>query len=225
VDRIEALAGADQQLFLSTHNSFVLNRLGLNSLLLLHKGAVAKLSDLPRDTVAYFRRLAGYDTLRIVLADRIALVEGPSDVIVLERAFMDATGKLASAAGIDVVSMNGLTFRRALEVCAGLGRRAVALRDNDDRSPEAIEEGLKDLLASGQRELLVSDPAGGATLEPQLIAANSAETLRRVLNLTSNTDVATWMRNNKTEAALRIFDSAEPLVYPDYITRAVDLLK
>lgn len=225
VERIEALAGTNQQLFLSTHNSFVLNRLGLDALLLLHAGAVSKFSDLPADTVKYFRKLAGYDTLRIVLADKVALVEGPSDAIVLERAFQDATGSLPRAHGIDVISMNGLTFRRALELCAGLKRTAIALRDNDNRSPEELEDELDGLLVAGERDLLVSDPESGPTLEPQLIAANSSQNLGTMLGLRADADVEKWMSNNKTEAALRIADADEKLNYPDYIAKAVALLQ
>jgi hypothetical protein len=33
------------------------------------------------------------------------------------------------------------------------------------------------------------------------------------------------MSRNKTEAALRIFDAEECITYPDYILRAVDLLR
>jgi putative ATP-dependent endonuclease of the OLD family len=62
IARIERLAGDDQQLFVTTHSSFVLNRLGVDKLLLLHGGGTSKLDDLDEDTVAYFRKLAGYDT-------------------------------------------------------------------------------------------------------------------------------------------------------------------
>ncbi|MDQ4144904.1 MAG: AAA family ATPase, partial [Actinomycetota bacterium] len=91
--RVESLATEDQQLFVTTHSSFVLNRLGLDKLLLLHRGHPAKLAALGDDTVAYFRKLPGFDTLRLVLARKLALVEGPSDAIVLERAIRDALGK------------------------------------------------------------------------------------------------------------------------------------
>ena len=43
--------------------------------------------------------------------------------------------------------------------------------------------------------------------------------------VTSGTDLPTWMSNNKTESAIRIFDSAESVTFPDYINEAVDLLQ
>jgi predicted ATP-dependent endonuclease of OLD family len=225
ITRIDALAGVEQQLFVTTHSSFVSNRLGLDRLVLLHDGQPAKLSNLGADTVAYFRKLAGYDTLRLVLARRLALVEGPSDAIVLERAFLDEVGKTPLEAGVDIISMGGLTFKRAFEVCACLDRDAVALQDNDGDTPDKVKASVAHLLSAGKRSLLVSDPTGGKTLEPQIIAVNDDALLRRALKVSAHADLLTWMTGDKTEAALRILDSAERIVFPDYITKAVALLQ
>lgn len=225
IARIAALSGDDQQLFVSTHSSFVLNRLGVDTLVLLHDGAAAKLSGLDPSTVAYFRKLSGYDTLRLVLADKAALVEGPSDAIILERAYRDATDNDPGDVGVDIISMGGLTFRRALELCARLDRQAVALHDNDGRTVDDVTSGFTDYLADGKRVLLVSDPAHGTTLEPQMAAINDGARLGTVLGLRSNADPTTWMTNNKTEAALRIFDSETALNYPTYVLEAVEYLR
>ncbi|WP_211238990.1 ATP-dependent nuclease [Massilia alkalitolerans] len=71
--RMERLAGEQQQLFISTHSSFVLNRLGLDALILMGVNTAAKLTELAPETVAYFKKLPGYDTLRIVLAKKVVL--------------------------------------------------------------------------------------------------------------------------------------------------------
>jgi putative ATP-dependent endonuclease of the OLD family len=225
VARIEDMAGDDQQLFVTTHSSFVLNRLGLQKLHLLSGGSSSNLTALGDDTADYFRKLPGYDTLRLVLASKLALVEGPSDEIVLERAFRDAMGKAPSEAGIDIVAMGGLTFKRALEVCTCLDRQTIALQDNDGKQPAEVRADVEHLLTDGRRDLLVSDPAKGKTLEPQIIAANSPDLLRRVLRVRRDADLLTWMTDNKTEAALRILDASESINYPDYVVKAVELLK
>jgi putative ATP-dependent endonuclease of OLD family len=225
VDRIATLAQPDQQLFVTTHSSFVLNRLGLDRLLLLHGGTATKLTELTSDTVNYFRKLAGYDTLRLVLAHKLALVEGPADCIVLERAYRDVTQRTPTADGVDIVTMGGLTFKRAFELCACLGRPAVGLQDNDGRSVEDVRSEVADFLEEGRRIHLVSDSASGRTLEPQIVRANSDSLLRSVLGRTNKADLETWMTNNKTEAALLIFDASESITFPDYINEAVGLLQ
>src|SRR5690606_5842746 len=87
LSRMESLAGEHQQLFITTHSSFVLNRLGLDTVHLLSGGTSLQLSGLSPETVAYFQKLPGHDTLRMVLAGKIVLVEGPSDEIIFERIF------------------------------------------------------------------------------------------------------------------------------------------
>lgn len=225
ISRIERLAGDDQQLFVTTHSSFVLNRLGIDKLLLLQGGTATKLADLGEDTVGYFRKLAGYDTLRLVLANKLALVEGPSDAIALERAYKDEVGRLPLEDGIDTVSMDGLTFKRALELCACLDRQAVAMQDNDGRSPDEVRGSVAHLLVGSKRIMLVSDPARGRTLEPQVCSANDERLLRRVLQVPARATLETWMTNNKTEWALRLIDSAEQITFPEYISQAVGLLR
>ncbi len=226
IARIAKLAADDQQIFISTHSSFVLNRLGLDRLILLHGGGVSKPDSLDETTVSYFRKLAGgYDTLRLVLAGKLVLVEGPSDEIVFERAYRDTTGVQPDAHGIDIVSMSGLTFARALELCAALDRDAVTLQDNDGRTPDEVKEPVAPYLADGKRVMFVSNAFGGTTLEPQIVSVNDVDDLRAILGITAQADVVTWMMNNKTEAALKIFDSATSITMPGYITEAVKSLQ
>lgn len=225
VRRISELATADQQLFVSTHSSYVLNRLGVDALLLLTEGAIARFGQLDDSTVRYFRKLAGYDTLRLVLAEKVVLVEGPSDAIVFERCFRDAVGTSPLDHGVDVLSMNGLTFRRALELCQACDRQVVALRDNDGEDPDQLIADLGTLVLPPKRRMLVSAPEAGTTLEPQLIRANGENRLRELLGLNPSTDVEAWMTRNKAEAALRIFDCQTTITYPQYITDGVNLVQ
>jgi hypothetical protein len=132
---------------------------------------------------------------------------------------------MPSEDGIDIISMGGLTFKRALELCACLDRQAVALQDNDGRSPGEVRSSVAHLLVDGKRTMLVSDPAKGKTLEPQIYFVNDEQVLRRVLKITDRADPQTWMTNNKTEWALRLLDAEESITFPDYINEAVDLLR
>lgn len=226
LERIQGLAGEEQQVFVSTHSSFVLNRLGLDRLHLLGPSGATRLTHLSPDTVRYFQHLSGYDTLRIVLGRRLVLVEGPSDEMVFERCFRDRNqGKSTGELGIDVVSMSGITFKRALELCALLDREAVALQDNDGADVADIlgDPELARYL-SDVRKMCIGDKAHGRTLEPQLIDANGAARMKEVLQLRVHDDPTTWMPNHKTESALRILLSTESIAFPAYIEEAVALV-
>lgn len=214
-----------RQGFITTHSSYVLNRLGLNQLLLLNNGSLAQFDSLNKSTVEYFKRLSGFDTLRLVLADKIVLVEGPSDEILFNKFFEDRYGCEPLDQGIDVISINGVSFRRGFELAALLNKKLVGLRDNDGQPPEHWEEKLKDFTTAGRRGLFVSDPECGKSLEDQLVAANCEESLRAILGLNNEQNPANWMTKNKTEAALRIATSNVALHPPSYFSEAMEALE
>lgn len=224
VQRISSLAG-ERQLLVTTHSSYVLNRLGVDRLTLLRGGRPATFSDLDSDTVGYFKKLSGYDTLRVVLADNVVLVEGPADEMVFQRVYRDRTGRSPMDDGIDVISMDGLAFKRALSLAQALGRRVAVARDNDGKPPVYWEHWYAEWLESGNRELFVGDPELGNTLEPQVVRANGHVAMATILDrpeLDSDEAVEDWMTKNKTEAALKILESAHPFKSPPYIEDAVD---
>lgn len=225
LESIADIAGHnDQQLFITTHSSFVLNRLGLDYLAIMHNGGIDSITSLPTSTVSYFRKLPGYDTLRIILARKVVLVEGPSDEIVFERLYKDKYKKRPIEDEIDVISMRGLARKNCLAIASKAEKPCALITDNDGRGEEVIAAELNDLLEEGLRELYVGTDGEGDTLEPQLIAANDETTLMTMLGLRQGTNVSTWMKNNKTEAAIRIADSASELNPPSYIDAAIEFI-
>ncbi|WP_433612424.1 ATP-dependent nuclease [Prescottella agglutinans] len=225
IARIEALAGG-RQVFITTHSSYVLNRLGLDNLRLLHAGTPTTFSAISADTVRYFKKLSGFDTLRIVLADKLVLAEGPSDEMLFERAFRDKHGKTPIEAGIDVLSMAGVSLARALELAAALDRRVAGIRDNDEQPPSHWEAKVTDHLQAGKRQLFIGDPSHGKTLEPQLIHVNGDATLRALLSITDDTKTTLeWMTGHKTDTALTLAESETSITFPDYLMKAIEFVQ
>lgn len=224
VERIDRQRGQhEQQIFVATHSSYVLNRLGLDALQLISDNRATTFSDLSPETVNYFRRLPGYDTLRLVLASKVVLVEGPSDEIIFERFYYDAYNKRPIENGIDVISMRGLSLAKCLELAQALNKTCAALRDNDGTDPAALQASLTDLLSSNRR-LFIGQPSFGHTLEPQILKANATADFHDVLGIETRANPETWMTNNKTEAAIRIADSTIYLKPPQYISDAVKFI-
>ncbi|WP_245974931.1 ATP-dependent nuclease [Corynebacterium alimapuense] len=213
----------DQQLFVTTHSSFVLNRLGLDHLAMLRSGEIRKFDQLSPETVEYFQKLSGFDSLRLLLADLAVVVEGPSDEIVFNRFFKDRFGVEPLDQGIDVVTV-GTSFARAFELADRLGIRLAALRDNDGESASHWEEKSTQYLEPGHRQFFIGDKGLGHTLEPQICNANKAEALRELFDLDPGTDVESWMTGNKTTAALKIAESQSKILPPVYFNEAFDFL-
>jgi putative ATP-dependent endonuclease of OLD family len=104
--QISTLAGG-RQLFVTTHSSFVLNRLGFSDLFFMTESALVAFDErlVAADTIKYFRLQSGYDTLRLVLAERTVVVEGPSDEMIFNAAFKAVKGVEPRERGVDVVAL------------------------------------------------------------------------------------------------------------------------
>src|SRR5262249_4719445 len=153
------------------HSSYVLNKLGLEQLVLLNDSGGQRITDLSPGTQDYFRKLPGFDTLRLVLAKRAILVEGPSDELIVQRAYRDTHGVLPIQDGVDVISV-GLSIKRFLELAVHLKRQTAAVRDNDHKDPETVKAAYAEFTVHDFISVHVgADPALN-TLEPQLLAAN-----------------------------------------------------
>jgi putative ATP-dependent endonuclease of OLD family len=228
----------DRQIIISTHSSFVANKLGIDNLILLGSGGLkTKISNLDSNTRKFFKKLAGYDTLRLVLSQKAILVEGDSDELVIQRAYKDThDGKLPIEDGIDVISV-GTSFLRFLEIAVKLNKTVAVVADNDG-DIAALEKKYDGYLGKKKHgSILISydksdhKPSAGTaierynynTLENLMLLSNDLHTLNRVFGKTykSDDELRIHMRGNKTDCALSIFDDTVNVKYPDYIMEAI----
>lgn len=217
---IEKIAGlsATQQVVIATHSSFVLNKLGVDNVILFSARGHMKLEHLQPDTHDYFMKLPGHDTLRLILSKQAILVEGPSDELIVQRAYLDKHGVAPLANGIDVISVNSLAFKRFLQIADRLGIPVHVITDNDG-NVAALQERYADYL-----NYIFYDPDEQApSLEDQLLKANSLAALNAALGaeFPDDSTLLKFMKSNKTDTALAIFNSATTLAFPDYIQRAI----
>ena len=214
---------AGKQMIVTTHNSFVLNKLGVDQIMMFSGDTAITLNDLPDSTKEYFRKLPGHDTLRMILSKRSILVEGPSDELIVQRAYMQTHGKIPLVDGVEVIAVNSLAFKRFLDIAKSLSLDVSAVTDNDG-DVNAVINKYASYAGCENITICFDDNEAYKTLEPQLLRANGLETLNRILNTTFEDDdlLLKYMGGkNKTDTALKIFDSAEDFVIPDYITNAI----
>lgn len=230
-----------KQIIITTHSSFVANKLGLGDLIFLSNRKTTKLDSLTTGTKEFFEKIAGYDTLRMVLCKKAILVEGDSDELVVQKAYMEANqGRLPVEDGIEVISV-GISFLRFLEIAAIIDTPTCVVTDNDG-DITAIQKKYSAYLGANKKPHIdiCFDPIVDTgtltvgskkynynTLEPKLLKANSRAILNTILGTTytSDDDLRVHMRANKTDCALKIFNytntAALSLQYPQYILDAI----
>ncbi len=218
-----------KQLIITTHSNFVANKLNLKNLILLSNKKITKFSELSEDNADYFEKLPGYDTLRFVLAKSAILVEGPSDELIVQRAYKDKYGVLPIEQGVDVISVRGLSFKRFLDIIKKLDKSVAVITDNDGNYETKIKNKYKDYKDVTCVKICASDNNELKTLEPQFVDANNdkLDELRKIIGIEKDdyptpVSISGYMEKNKTDWALEVFNSKKKFEYPQYIIDAID---
>ncbi|MBR8291943.1 AAA family ATPase [Burkholderia cenocepacia] len=211
-----------RQLIITTHSSFVLNKLGVNSVILFNRDRSLRLNNLSDETQRYFMRLPGHDTLRLILSTRAILVEGPSDELIVQAAFLKKHGKLPLDVGVDIISVNSLAFKRFLEIADLLQRRVAVVTDNDG-DVARLEKKYAPYEGKAEISIHYDQDETFKTLEPQLLRANGRDVIERVLGETfgSDEELLEYMQSNKADCALQFFLTSQPWTAPEYINHAI----
>lgn len=227
----------DKQIIISTHSSFVANKLGLENLLLLENQKIARITELL--SAEFFKKVSGYDTLRLILCKKAILVEGDSDELVVQKAYQSQNNvRLPIEDQIDVISV-GTSFLRFLELADALKLSVAVVTDNDGdvaglekKYADYIKENKKDKITICYDQVedtgtlkIGEKPYNYNTLEPKILKANgnNITLFNSILGTDYSTieDLQKYMKHHKTETALAIFNTDEKVVFPAYIMEAI----
>lgn len=231
IERVEATAG--KQIFIATHSSYVANKLDLNNLFLVNEGSAKAFSKLDKDTVNYFKKLPGYNTLRVVLAEKVIFVEGPTDELILQRAYMDMKGHLPIKDGIDIIVVDSLAFKKYCAIAVMIGKQISIVTDNDGNI-KGLKERYSDYIDNPLTRFFYEKNETFNTLEPSVLNANCEDDgvpttkFKNIVNRKSKNvqlsfeEMSSFMQKHKTEWAMRVFDSEEKIEYPEYIIDAIN---
>ncbi|RXZ70183.1 hypothetical protein EPT53_04335 [Fusobacterium necrophorum] len=227
---IYKLSKLEKQLFISTHSSFVANKLNLKNIHLVSNNNIKKFSDVPKDTYEYFLKLSGYDTLRLILAKTIILVEGPTDELIIQRAYKDKYGVLPIYDGVDVMSLGGVAFKNYCDL-AMMSQKEIFITTDNDGNYLRKKEKFKPY--SDYVRVFIEENEEKRTLEPSVLSVNSDNfwELKKIIyhgqdaDSKTETDILNFMLNNKTDWALRVFQAEHPIKYPNHINELLEALK
>lgn len=227
----------EKQIIISTHSSFVANKLGLENLLLLDNHKVIRITELA--STDFFKKISGYHTLRMILCKKAILVEGDSDELVVQKAYMSKNNnRLPIEDQVDVISV-GTSFLRFLELATALNLNVAVVTDNDGNI-EGLENKYADYIKNNKKSnikicyddvvdsgnLMIGEkPYNYNTLEPKLLKANCNDVplFNSILDKKFETveELQKYMKYHKTETALAVFDTDKDIVFPQYILEAI----
>lgn len=215
----------DGQLFVTTHNSLISTRLELQNVLLLgpsSEGTPTSLHDLSEETSRYFMKAPVANMMEFSISEKVILVEGPSEYMLLARFYETVTEQKPEVDGVHIIDAHGLSFKRYLEVAQLLEKKVAVITDNDkDRQKHCID---KYSAFAGIDTVQIFSEADDTkyTFEVVLYHANQALCDRLFGN-----GALEYMLNNKTEAAYQLLSQEDDVAIqvPEYIQEAIKWIR
>lgn len=88
----------ESQIIIATHNSMIASRLNLNNILWIGAdGIVRSLASVSSETAKFFVKAVDNGLLRLLLAENIILVEGPTEALLVPEFYEQITGHTTEA--------------------------------------------------------------------------------------------------------------------------------
>jgi len=227
IERIRA--SVKKQLFVATHSSFIATRLNLRKVLILSEenpSRPASLNDLSPGTSEFFMKAPDNNVLELALCKKAILVEGDAEFILMEALYkISAPGCSLDADGIHVISVDGTSFKRYLELAKLLGIKVAAIRDNDkDHAANCVANYSDHVSASIQ---VFADPDNARHTFEVCMYQDNQEACEELFAAGRKTlSVEDYMLKNKTDAAFQLLEKkGVTLAAPGYIQQAVAWIK
>jgi putative ATP-dependent endonuclease of OLD family len=227
IERIRA--SVKKQLFIATHSSFIATRLNLKKVLILSEENPSRpvsLQDLSQGTADFFMKAPDNNVLELALCKKAILVEGDAEFILMDALYKNsAKGASTDADGIHVISVDGTSFKRYLELAKLLGIKVAAIRDNDGDYQANCVANYVDY-ASASIQIFSDTNDARRTFEVCMYQDNKAICDGKFQDGRKKLTVEEYMLKNKTDAAFQLLEKKGPeLIAPDYIQRAVTWIK
>jgi predicted ATP-dependent endonuclease of OLD family len=217
----------NKQLFIATHSNLISTRLDLRKALMLNSNSLKpiSLSEIPGDTAKFFMKAPDNNILEYILSNKVLLVEGDAEFILLEALYKKITGEKLEDSDVHIISVGGTSFKRYLDIAKLLGIKTAVIRDNDGNFQANCIERYSGYVADNIGIFYDSDNAI-STFEISFYKNNEIICNELFLAGRKTLTVQEYMLGNKADVAFELLDKkADNLVVPDYIKRAIEWIK
>lgn len=222
---------SDKQIFVTTHSSTICSRLNLKKVICMNSNSInpIEFKNISEDTSDFFIKSPSSDILRFILSKKVILVEGAAEYILLEKFYELIEKEKIDNNGISIISVNGLSFLRYLEIAEKLKIKVAIITDNDGDYNENVYNKYIDYKDIENISVFSDTDNNNKTFEISLYNSN----INYIENkrITTSNNKQRFMLNNKSENAYRILKELEKIngekgfKVPEYIERAIKWIK
>lgn len=220
-------SNAGIQVFIGTHSNMIASRLGIDNLHFLNNGKTSKLQDLKKDTIRFFKKSTNQNLLNFSLSKKVILVEGNAEYILMEKFFEMIHYRKPEYFNVSIISVDGLSFERYLEIAKCFQDKKVAvITDNDGDYDSKVK--LKYQSYDQYQNIIISSDNNNDNNTFEICLYNINKILIDSMSLVSSPDILRYMLREKAEFALRLLEKleenneADKFIIPPYIKEVIE---
>lgn len=223
----------NSQIIVATHNNMIASRLNLNNVLWITDNSVKSLAGVKNDVAEFFVRADDNAFLQLLLSKKVFLVEGATEFLLIPIFYKQQTGHTIEEDGISVISCNGISYMRYIEIAKATDKRIAVITDNDKKKDRITKAGTFNK-SNKLQHIFLGKTEDEWTWEACLYKENK-EVLDNMITVQPGAEykfhgedygfVLGKMLNNKVDVAYQMLTSGVTFAIPQYIKDAIEWLK
>lgn len=220
------------QIILSTHNNMIASRLNLNNVLWITPDGVKSLVDVNKNTAEFFVRADGNSFLQLLLSKKVFLVEGATEFLLLPMFYKQTTGRTIERDGVAVISCNGVSYDRYLNIASVTNKKIAVITDNDGEQSK-IDNAKAFNMSHDLQHIFTGATTDEWTWEVCVYKINK-DILDKIIEVQAGAEyrfqgkdygiVLGKMLNNKADTAYSMLVSGGKFKVPEYVEDAIKWL-
>lgn len=223
----------NSQIIVATHNNMIASRLNLNNVLWITDDGVKSLDGVKNEVAEFFVRADDNAFLQLLLSKKVFLVEGATEFLLIPIFYKQQTGHTIEEDGISVISCNGISYMRYIEIAKATDKRIAVITDNDKKK-DRITKADAFNKSNKLQHIFLGKTEDEWTWEACLYKENK-EVLDSMITVQAGAEykfhgedygvVLGKMLNNKVDVAYQMLTSGVAFAIPQYIKDAIEWLK
>lgn len=223
----------NSQIIVATHNNMIASRLNLTNVLWITEDGVKSLKGVKADVAEFFVRADDNAFLQLLLSKKVFLVEGATEFLLLPMFYKQITGHTIEEDGISVISCNGISYKRYLEIAKATDKRIAVVTDNDEKE-HRITKAATFNQANNLQHIFMGATVEDWTWEACIYKENKGA-LDGMIAVRAGAAykfhdkdygaVLGKMLNHKVDVAYQMLTSGKTFVVPQYIKDAIGWLR
>lgn len=123
----------EKQLIITTHESMIVSSLNLKNAIWIKKNKSESLKELSEEDSKFFLKMTQNNLLQFILSEKVILVEGPTEFLLVPKIFEKIYKESLEKYGITIIDCSGISYKRYFDIAKKMNKKVVVITDNDQK--------------------------------------------------------------------------------------------